>query len=145
MTTLKDIKKAVNAALKEKYPEMDVYGADTVEGYAKPSFFVYITQTFSEATKNAVHKNAEVEINFIQRSPDESQAMDFFSTMEGLFSHKLKAGNRQITTDSHESGFLGDNRNVPYYSFEVEFWSAIDKEKEDAVLMGGVDINEEVR
>jgi len=47
--TLKEIKKAVNSALKEKYPDVKIYGADTIEGYMRPSFFVYITQTFSES------------------------------------------------------------------------------------------------
>ena len=54
--TLKEIKKAVNSALKERFPDMKIYGADTIEGYIRPSFFVYITQTFSESTKNAAHK-----------------------------------------------------------------------------------------
>ena len=44
--TLKEIKKAVNSALKEKYPDVKIYGADTIEGYMRPSFFVYITQIF---------------------------------------------------------------------------------------------------
>ena len=36
--TLKEIKKAVNSALKERYPDTKIYGADTVEGYMRPSF-----------------------------------------------------------------------------------------------------------
>lgn len=36
--TLKEIKKAVNSALKEKYPGVNIYGADTIEGYVRPSF-----------------------------------------------------------------------------------------------------------
>lgn len=61
--TLKDIKQAVNLTLKEAYPGTKIYGPDTIEGYTRPSFFVYVTQTFSERTKNAVHKNVEIEID----------------------------------------------------------------------------------
>lgn len=145
MTTLKEIKKAVVTALKKAYPNHNVYGADTIEGYKKPSFFVYVTQTFSEATMNAVHKNAEIEIDYIQKSPDESDAMDFFSKMEKLFCHKLKLENRQLTTANHVQDFDGENENLPIYRFEVEFWSAIDKEKDDSALMGELSINEEVK
>ena len=136
MTTLKDIKKAVNTALKQAYPKNKIYGADTVEGYSRPSFFVYVTQTFSEATKNAVHKNVEIEIDYIQKSPDEPDAMEFFSNMESIFHHKLKLDNgRQLTTDNHTSGFEGEYNNIPIYSFEVEFWSDIDKKEENLALM----------
>lgn len=136
MTTLKDIKKAVNTALKQAYPKYKIYGADTVEGYSRPSFFVYVTQTFSEATKNAVHKNVEIEIDYIQKSPDEPDAMEFFSKMESIFCQKLNLDNgRQLTTDNHTSGFEGEYNNIPIYSFEVEFWSTIGKKEENLAFM----------
>lgn len=98
MPSLKEIKKAVNSALKKEYPRTKVYGTDTVEGYSKPCFFVYVTQTFSEATKNAIHKNVEIEIDYIQKSPDESKEMDFFEKMENVFCQKLTVGTRHLST-----------------------------------------------
>ena len=145
MTTLKDIKKAVNKALKEAYPDVKIYGADTLEGYNRPAFFVYVTQTFSEATKNVAHKNVEVEIDFVQKSPNESEAMDFFAAMERLFCHKLKLENRQITTSNLYSGFDGENKNIPVFEFEIEFWSEIEKETDNTPLAGEVQIEQEVR
>ena len=93
--TLKDIKQAVNLTLKEAYPGTKIYGPDTIEGYTRPSFFVYVTQTFSERTKNAVHKNVEIEIDLIQKRPDELAAMEFFEKMEALLAINLRlaAGN----------------------------------------------------
>ena len=107
--TLKEIKKAVNSALKEKYPDVKIYGADTIEGYMRPSFFVYITQTFSESTKNATHKNVEIEIDFIQRAANEEEAMKFFARMEELFGQKVTAGNRNLNTNNMELDFQGEN------------------------------------
>ena len=143
MTTLKEIRKAVSTALKQAYPQNKIYGVDTLEGYKKPSFFVYVTQTFSEATKNAVHKNVEIEIDFIQKSPNEAEAMDFFEKMEALFCHKLKTENRQLSTDNLNCYFDGISKNVPCFSFEVEFWSAIDK-KDNSALMGELHLKQEV-
>lgn len=125
--TLKDIKKAVNAALKKQFPECKVYGADTVEGYTRPSFFVYVTQTFSETTRNAVHKNVEIEIDYIQKSPDEGKAMDFFQIMENLFGQKLPVETRQLNVSNLDMGFQGENLNIPVFSFETEFWDEIKK------------------
>lgn len=143
MTTLKEIRKAVCAALKQAYPKNNIYGVDTLEGYKKPSFFVYVTQTFSEATANAVHKNAEIEIDFIQKAPNEVEAMNFFEKMESMFLHKLKTENRQLTTSNLNSYFDGENMNIPCFSFEVEFWSAIDK-KDNSALMGELHLKQEV-
>lgn len=125
--TLKDIKKAVNAALKKQFPECKVYGSDTVEGYTRPSFFVYVTQTFSETTRNAVHKNVEIEIDYIQKSPDEGKSMEFFQIMENLFGQKLQVEKRKLNTGGLNMNFQGEHVNIPVFSFEVEFWDEIRK------------------
>lgn len=135
--TLKDIKKAVNSALKKQFPECKVYGADTVEGYTRPSFFVYVTQTFSETTKNAFHKNVEIEIDYIQKSPDEGGAMEFFRKMETLFGQKLQVETRLLNTSNLNMDFQGENSNIPVFSFDVEFWDTIRKQ-ENSRLMGEI-------
>ena len=127
--TLKEIKKAVNSALKERYPDMKIYGADTVEGYTRPSFFVYITQTFSESTKNAFHKNVEVEIDFIQKNTNEAEGMAFFAAMEEMFGQKLTVGSRSLNTSDMELTFQGENANVPMCRFDVEFWDRIERQE----------------
>ena len=134
--TLKEIKKAVNVALKKAYPDCKIYGADTIEGYERPCFFTYVKLTFSESTKNMAHKNVEVTIDYIQRSPDESDGMDFFTKMERLFCLKLDAGERKLSTSNQQSDFVGDNANIPSFSFDVEFWDAIEKETDNTPLMG---------
>lgn len=123
--TLKEIKKAVNSALKERYPDMKIYGADTVEGYTRPSFFTYVTQTFSESTKNAFHKNVEVEIDLIQKIANEADGVAFFAAMEEIFGQKLTVGNRNLNTNGLNLSFQGENSNIPVCTFEVEFWDWI--------------------
>ena len=134
--TIKEIKKAVNAALKKAHPDCKIYGADTIEGYERPCFFTYVNLTFSESTKNMSHKNVEVTIDYIQRSPDESDGMEFFSKMERLFCLKLDTGDRKLSTSNQQSDFVGDNANIPSFSFDVEFWDAIEKETDNTPLMG---------
>ena len=142
--TLKEIKKAVNSALKEKYPDIKIYGADTIEGYTRPSFFVYATQTFSESTKNAFHKNVEVEIDFIQKSVDETEGINFFTTMEKLFGQKLVVGSRSLTTTNMSLNFEGENANIPVCQFDVEFWDKIER-REDAEMMRELVLRQEVK
>lgn len=142
--TLKEIKKAVNSALKEKYPDMKIYGADTVEGYTRPSFFVYITQTFSESTKNAFHKNVEVEIDYIQKTANEADGMDFFTAMEKTFGQKLKVGSRNLNTSNMDLNFQGENSNIPVCTFDVEFWDVIPR-TDNSKLMKELKLSQEVK
>lgn len=145
MPSLKEIKKAVNSALKKLYPKVNIYGTDTVEGYSKPCFFVYVDQTFGAATKNAIHKNVEVEIDYIQKAPNESEAMDFFAKMEKEFCQKLKLPNRQLSTSELTYQFAGTNENVPAFFFDLEFWDVIEKEPDHSALMGSLELNEQVK
>ena len=145
MPSLKEIKKAVSSALKKPYPKTKVYGADTVESYSKPCFFVYVTQTFSEATKNAIHKNVEIEIDYIQNSPDENKAMDFFEKMENAFCQKLVVGTRHLSTSELLADFAGERSNIPVFTFDVEFWDEIKKEPDNSALMGDFRIKTEVK
>lgn len=142
--TLKDIKKAVNSALKEKYPDMKIYGADTVEGYTRPSFFVYVTQTFSESTKNAFHKNVEVEIDYIQKAANEADGMIFFAAMEELFGQKMKVGDRSLNTSNMDLNFQGENSNIPVCAFDMEFWDAIPR-IDNSKLMKEMKLSQEVK
>lgn len=145
MPSLKEIKKAVNSALKKEYPRTKVYGTDTVEGYSKPCFFVYATQTFSETSKNTIHKNVEIEIDYIQNYPDESKAMDFFEKMEDTFCQKLTVGTRHLSTSELSYGFEGEHSNVPVFAFDVEFWDKIKKQPDDTPKMGSLVLNQDVQ
>lgn len=145
--TLKEIKKAVNSALKERFPDMKIYGADTVEGYTRPSFFVYVTQTFSESAKNVFHKNVEVEIDFIQKNTNEAEGMAFFAAMEEMFGQKLTIGSRRLNTSNMDLNFQGENANIPVCQFDVEFWDVIPRRPrtDSSKLMEELKISQEVK
>ena len=141
--TLKEIKRAINTVLKKMYPDVKIYGADTMEGYTRPAFFVYVTQTFSEKTKNAVHKNVEIEIDLIQKRPDELAAMELFEKMEAAFGYKLAVGDRKLNTDHMDYMFEGENDNIPVVTFEVEFWDEI-KREDNSEIMKNMEMRQEV-
>ena len=141
--TLKEIKRAVNDALKKEYPGARIYGNDTIEGYEKPAFFVYVMQTFAESTKNARHKNVEVEIDYIQKRPDEVEGMNFLEKAEEIFGQKLTVGYRSLSTANIDCQFQGENQNIPVVTFDIEFWDNIEK-RETTETMKTLIISQEV-
>ena len=144
MINLKEIKKAVSDVLQSEFPGTPVYGIDTVEGYKRPSFFVTISLDILEATKNCVHKTAEIEIDYIQPAPDEEKALDFFTKTEQRFLPKLYAGDRKLTTSEFYFDFLGDHGDIPHVEFQTEFWDDWGTE-ETAELMKEFNMKQEVK
>lgn len=144
MTSLADIKWAVALVLMKKYPDIPVYGADTVEGYQRPAIFSYISASVIETTMNCVHKNVDVELYLIQQAADEEMAMEFLSDLQGLFSPVIEVGKRFLCTTDFYAGMAGEHANIPNVQFTIDFWDDIHREEDESVLLEEVNIKQEV-
>lgn len=134
MTTLLEIKAAVNAVLKKEYPALPIYGADTEEGYQKPSFFVFAVLQTGRATRYAIEKTVDIEIDYIQKEPDEADAMRFFAAARKALHPKLTVGERFFTTDGFLLDFLGECQNIPHVEFSLTFWDDYAEETAQALM-----------
>jgi len=147
--TLLEIKAAVISALRDKYKTAyKIYGNDTTEGYVKPCLFVYIEQTYSDRTKNAFHRTAEIEINCVRQTIKEAESMAFFADMEELFGSKLmlpKFGGeaRFLNCSDLSQSFTGENNTIPVFTFTVEYWDQI-IETTDADNIGSLSVRTEI-
>lgn len=122
MITTADIKKGVVDKLSEAYPGIAIYGTDTTEGYKRPSVFLYIDMSIEETTRNCVHKNATVELYFIQKTPNEKEGLAFIEEISKIFSPKLELPDRSLSTMDFYGSLTGEFMNVPNVQFTVNFW-----------------------
>lgn len=97
-----------------------------------------------EATRNCVHKTAEIEIDYIQTAPNEEKALEFFEKAEQRFIPKLYAGDRKLTTAEFYFDFLGDHGDIPHVEFQTEFWDDWGTE-ETAETMKEFNMKQEVK
>jgi hypothetical protein len=137
---IEHIRTAVSKALKAQFPEISVHGYDTKEGYQRPSFFVYVTQTFSAPTKNFLHVSADVEIDLIQKKTDEREAHGFFAQMQELFCRKLPVEDAFVNTSDL---YMDIQNGMPIFGFGVEYWEDT-KKPVTADLMQEFTFNEKV-
>lgn len=137
---IEHIRTAVTKVLKERLPEIPVYGYDTKEGYQRPSCFVYVTQTFAAPTKNFLHVSADVEIDYIQKKWDERDALHFFAEMQRLFCRKLPVEDTCVNTSDL---YMDIQNGIPVFGFEVEYWEDTRK-PETAALMQELEFRETV-
>lgn len=137
---IEHIRAAVYRALNTQFPELPVYGYETKEGYKRPSFFVYVTQTFAAPTKNFLHVGADVEIDFLQKKSDERGAHEFFAKMQKLFCRKLPVEDTCVNTSDL---YMDIQNGIPIFGFEVEYWEDT-REPETADVMQEFHFNERI-
>lgn len=145
MITLKDIKESVNSILKMLYPKMPIYGIDTIEGYKRPSFFVYAKTTTLETTKNCIHQNVEIAIDFIQNSPDEEIGMDVLCNIQMKLSPKIQVTERYLNTSDFDFDFIGTFENIPHMEFRIEYWDDYGNKEEEHQDMKELNLRQEVK
>lgn len=131
--TIEEIKAAIVKKLQERYPGTPCYGTETLDGYKKPCFFLYIEGSVILSTVNYTQMRCEVEIIRIQQKRDESDAIQFFENMAGMFSPQINVGDQFFSTENLELAYLGENRDIPDVSFEFEYY--IMKKTETAAVM----------
>lgn len=143
--TIADVKKAINALLREKYQSSmyELYGVDTSEGYARPCFFVKIVSDTMEAEGlNRYDNHMTCYIDYIQDKIDEADMLSKMNEIREMFQLCFKVGDRSIHTSNFEYDFVGSKRNILEMSFNMQFYTEINK-KETSVLMEHVELRKE--
>jgi hypothetical protein len=122
MITYKDIKLAINRALKNEF-NIELNSNDVKEGFNRPSFFVSFDNNKRSGNESQVHKSLTIRINyFTSDSKDNSiELLDVQDQLENLFDLKLKVNDRFFNIDEAES-ITTDG--VLEFSFDIEFYDA---------------------
>ncbi|WP_063870694.1 phage tail terminator family protein [Paenibacillus sp. Root444D2] len=92
MVTLKDIAKAINAKLKESFPDIQINTKDISEGFARPSFTVdFDNSTKSPFGSHGVERTVHVIIYFFpsDRSQYKIEMLDVQDKLENAFTYTL--------------------------------------------------------
>lgn len=135
MIPLKEIKKELLSVLKGLYQDgYAFYGREVTEGYGRPSFFTQLLPVSSEAETMWVKDRAFIfEITYFQKEPDEADALQKISEIEGAFGNKVKIKDRYANVTEFEYGFTGRMNDIPQARVEFSFKDAAWQKADDAV------------
>ena len=94
MITAADLKAAGNQLLKQKYPDMKIYGVASIEQLGTAVFFYGDLWRFGlkYESKNWAQNSASFKITLIQEEPDEFRQYQFAEEIRNLFGLKLAVG-----------------------------------------------------
>ncbi|BBF45074.1 hypothetical protein lbkm_3833 [Lachnospiraceae bacterium KM106-2] len=145
MTTMIDIKKAINSLLKMKYPTYKRYGIEVTEGYERPSFFVDLRlDGRNDATANIEKKDCSCTITYFARKIDDIDNLTKVEEIQQLLSGKdsrnrkkrmcLYVNDRYIPVTKYHFGYTGEKNNILQIGFTISYFDFC-QEEEDRQLM----------
>lgn len=119
-----EIKKAVNALLKERYPpeQYKIYGQDTREDYEEPCFFTEILDKGSSVeTKNFAKGGFTLIITYFQEKKNELDQLEKIDEIKELFGLFFCVGNRKLTISNFSSDYIGEYQDILQIRVEIDY------------------------
>lgn len=122
---LKEIKIAVNTALKQKFADIEIQSSDIAEGFLRPCFF---TELDKIETSEGIYKNNKfiIRIYYFPRSryKNQSEIIEMQEELNYIFSSFIKADNKVITINEKsitiEDGILIFEIRVEFVTGGIE-------------------------
>lgn len=142
MIELIEIKSACNGVLREAFPDLKIYGPDTVEGLKRPSFYTEIVPyTLNYETVNRVKQSCGFKITLLEETPNETFELKTYASIRKAFGLKLHIGERFITVSDIDFDYAGKENNIMQMTLTLSWYDTI-TEAVDLPLIETVEINE---
>jgi len=117
-----EIKKAVNALLKQKYPSYKPYGKEVKEGYSTPAFFTEILDKGSRAeTKNFTTGGFTIKITYFQTEKNELDQLEKVDEIKDLFGLVFLVGKRRLTVGEFSHDYIGEYSDILQISIDIDY------------------------
>ena len=141
MITAADLKAAGNQLLKQKYPDMKIYGVASIEQLERPCFFTEILPFgLKYESKNWAQNSASFKITLIQEEPDEFRQYQFAEEIRNLFGLKLAVGDRKINVVWYGYDQIGEHHDMLQVTVKFEWYENM-YEPESAELMENLEVH----
>ena len=140
MIALTELKKGMNAVLRELYPKgYKIYGNEVAEGYEKPSFFTQlIPATMENATQHTTNNTMLFVITYFQKQKDEADNFRKITEIRKAFGLKVEIADRQINVEEMDFQFIGEEGNILQIQVTINYTDDIGEEEQQHETVGGV-------
>lgn len=142
MITFFDIKKAVNAVLLAKIPEIKVKAQDITKGFEQPSFTTEIEDAKAEELNAQIETGCTVLIYYfpdLKNNEKSIAVLDMQFRLPTAFGNKLHVKNRALNINEPSSKIVD---GILIFQFDLLFYQAVESDVENAAeLMQELYIN----
>lgn len=128
--TLKDIKKAVAAKLKGKYPTHKLYDEEIEKGFARPCFFIQLVPIFTNNLGQFYDKKRiTVKVHYFSPNKTNEENNTMSDELNNLFRLYMPVLDRNLHILSTDSTTVD---SVLIFSFDLDFIDAIEDDGQGA-------------
>lgn len=122
---LTDIKKAINAVMRENFSGYNFYAPDVNEGFIRPCFFIELLPVTRDNEGGGIYsRRVSVVISYFSKNKTDLENIKMQDELEEIFAQALKINDRVITIDN-TSGYVTDG--VLHFSFNIDYLDSIDE------------------
>lgn len=131
MIGIKETKRACNRLLADTFPGVPVYGNDTFDGYARPSFFTEIRQrAYRSGNQNSVTKGYSFIATLFERSHDEAYCLDVVDKVQQAFGLAIRTEGGLAVVEEIDYEWIG--QGADQLQITVDFINRTEiREKQD--------------
>lgn len=133
MIKLTDIKLAINAVLKDNFPDCKRYADEIKEGFDRPCFFVQIFPVmFNYDTVNFSSNKLMIVLNYFSRDGTDLENLKMYDELKKAFGTTITAQGRHLALQDIRTDTAD---GVLQFKFDLDFFDGITKDEEIHELM----------
>lgn len=135
MITMKEFKKTCNGKLQTAFPDIKVYGNDTVDGCVRPFFYTeVIPHPHNYNTKNYLEFGATFKVTLFERTHDEAYCLEIFDKVRNAFGMNLRIGSRCLITGDLSFEFIGEHSNMLQITMEYDWLEQVERSNMEEIM-----------
>lgn len=122
MIKISDVKRACNDVVSRTFPNINLYGNDTYDGYTRPAFFTeIIPKPHSHESKNYASGGATYKATLLEKTHDELLCLSIYDDIREAFGMTLRVVDRILVVGDISFEFIGESLDTLQISVEFEW------------------------
>ena len=123
MIKITELKRACNEVISRTFPDIKVYGNDTVDGYTRPAFFTeIIPHGYSHESKSFSQNGTTFKATLLEQSHDEELCLSIYDAIREAFGMTLPVGDRKLLVGEISFEFIGEYLNILKVTIEFDWY-----------------------
>lgn len=138
----KAVKATCNGVLKAAFPNLPIYGNDTVDGYSRPSFFTEILPITREKTGRYITRYGFTFIvTYFEMEHDEAHCLDVYRTIHQSFEPYIRMDNgKKLVVRDISMEWIDENADMLQVTISFYSITELGGYTDDTDMMEEVDL-----
>ena len=121
MIKISDVKRVCNDVVSKAFPNINLYGNDTYDGYTRPAFFTEIIPKPNSHDSKNYAGGATYKATLLEKTHDELLCLSIYDDIREAFGMTLRVVDRILIVGDISFEFIGESLDTLQISVEFEW------------------------